>query len=124
MYRLDKFILDGVRYLVWSSAAENLPEAAGVACLLSDREGVGADRLVVLAAGHPWGICCFGADGEACAVEPSDRRVAGFVCAREAKGRGVALTEADASLEYSEVRLTEAFFRRLMKSGCAVTVAG
>lgn len=124
MYRLDKFILDGVRYLVWSSAADKLPEPLGVACLLSDREGVGADRLVVPAAGHPWGICCFGADGEACAVEASDRRVAALVGAQEAKGRGVAMTEADASLEYSEVRLTEAFFRRLMKSGCAVTIAG
>ena len=124
MYRLDKFILDEVRYLVWASAADKLPEAAGVACLLSDREGVGADRLVVLAVERPWGICCFGADGEARAVEASDRRVAGIVGAREEKGRGSAMTEAGASFEYSEVRLTEAFFRRLMKSGCAMTIAG
>lgn len=124
MYRLDKFILHNVRYLVWLGSAAEMPVGEGVALLLSGKEGVGADRLVVTAPGHPWGIRCFGANGEACAVDVSARYVAALATERVGDGAGYAIAGAGAPLEYSEVRLTEAFFHRLMKHGCTANIAG
>lgn len=124
MYRLDKFIFHEVRYLVWRGLAAEILEAEGVALLLSGQEGVGADRLVVLEPGYSWGIRCFGADGAVCAVDVLDRYVAGLASDRNGEGVGSHDAGAGAPLEYSEVRLTEAFFRRLMKRSCAAKIAG
>ena len=118
VYRLDKFIIHGVRYLVWPGSAAKVPAAEGVVLLLSGREGVGADRLVVMVPGYPGGVCCFGTDGALCAVEASDRYVATL-----ANGRRDEVLD-DTSFEYSEVRLTEAFFHRLMKHGRMAKIAG
>ena len=118
VYRLDKFIIHGVRYLVWPESAAKVPAAEGVVLLLSGREGVGADRLVVMAPGYPGGVRCFGTDGAVCAVEASDRYVAAL-----ANGRCDEVLD-DTSFAYSEVRLTEAFFHRLMKHGRMAKIAG
>lgn len=113
MHRLDQVIIHGVRYLVWDGAEAALPKAEGVALLLSGREGVGADRLVVKAQGHPWAVRAFGADGAARAVEAADRDAAALAARRTQAAEGTAVPE-DTTFAYSEVRLTEAFFHRLM----------
>lgn len=113
MHRLDQVIVHEMRYLVWDGAEAALPKAEGVALLLSGREGVGADRLVVAVPGHPWAVRVFGADGAARAVEAADRDAAALAAWRTQAAKGTAVPE-DMPFAYSEVRLTEAFFQRLM----------
>ena len=115
MYRLDECIIHDVRYLIWDGATAALPGAEGIARLINGREGVGADRLVVTVPGRPWVVRAFGVDGAACAVEAADLAAAALARARRGEAaEGMAVPEG-MIFSYREVRLTEAFFRRLMR---------
>ena len=129
MHLLDKFTIGRVRYLVWNTA-EQIPDTAGIALLLSGRYGVGADRLIVLAPGGAQATRCFGADGTPQPVDALARQAAALTLVHAGKAMAAAVFWNDGgessqlAIEYSEVRLTDSFFRRLTASRRRMKIAG
>ena len=129
MQLLDKFTINRVRYLVWNTA-EQIPDTAGIALLLSGRYGVGADRLIVLAPGGAQATRCFGADGTPRPLDALARRAAALTLVHAGKAMAAAVFWNDGgessqlAIEYSEVRLTDSFFRRLTASRRRMKIAG
>ena len=115
MRLLDKFTIGRVRCLVWNTA-EQIPDTAGIALLLSGRYGVGADRLIVIAPGEAQATRCFGADGTPRPGDALARRAAALW-----RDGG---ESSQLAIEYSEVRLTDSFFRRLSASRRRMKIAG
>ena len=129
MRLLDKFTIGRVRCLVWNTA-EQIPDTAGIALLLSGRYGVGADRLIVLAPGGAQATRCFGADGTPRPVDALARRAAALTLVRTGQAMAAAALWRDdgessqTAIEYSEVRLTDSFFLRLTASRRRMKIAG
>ena len=129
MQLLDKFTINRVRYLVWNTA-EQIPDAAGIALLLSGRYGVVADRLIVIAPGEAQATRCFGADGTPRSMDALARQAAALTLIHTGQAMAAAVFWNDGgessqlAIEYSEVRLTDSFFRRLTASRRRMKIAG
>ena len=129
MRLLDKFMIGRVRCLVWNTA-EQIPDTASIALLLSGRYGVGADRLIVLAPGGAQATRCFGADGTPRPVDALARQAAALALVHTGQAMAAAALwrsgggSSQTVIEYSEVRLTDSFFLRLTASRRRMKIAG
>ena len=117
MRELEKITLDGVRYIVWDELRGISPEKKGIALLLSARNGVGADMLLVLPKKRPLAVRAYEKDGFEVAVDNNARRAAAFVLEKLT----MLTTEAEAktygtAMDRVEVRLTDSFCARLFPS--------
>lgn len=134
MYLLDKFTMDKRCYLVWHMAGDELPTQEKIAVLLSGRWGVGADCLVVVAPDSA-AVLCFGGDGQPQRADALAFRVAELSLSRAGHVMGGALRAGKLEgvdgpaahgerASYCEVRLTEAFFAKLMAGRREEKIAG
>ncbi len=118
MYPIEKITVHGVRYIVWDEAVGQSPRGGGVSLLLSAREGVGGDILVVLPARRPRALLAFAPDGRPLPVDAALMRAAAL--AGRASNDGARLRLPDRV----EVRLTDAFARRLLRAAVRARRAG
>ncbi len=111
MLVIDKFVIDGVRYMVWNDTF-TMPTRDGIAMLLSSRDGVGADYIL---SGEGADVRCCDATGAAVEADSTARVIAAHVesCASVMPG-----------IEHIEVRLTDGYASRIMNAGASVRVAG
>ena len=117
MRELKKITLDGVRYIVWDELRGISPQKSGIMLLLSDRNGVGADILLVLPKNRPLAVRAYGKDGYEVAVDEGARLVASFVLEKMTMlTSGTEAAEFEAALDSVEVRLTDSFRARLFPS--------
>ena len=117
MRELEKITLDGVRYIVWDELRGISPQKSGISLLLSDRNGVGADVLLVLPENRPLAVRAYGKEGSEVAVDAGARRVASFVLEKLTMlTSGTEAAEFEAALDSVEVRLTDSFRARLFPS--------
>ena len=114
---LEKITLDGVRYIVWDELRGSSPKKSGTALLLSDRNGVGADVLVVLPKNRPLVIRAYGKDGSEVAVDDSARRAASLVIEKLTMlTSGAEYARYETEMDRVEVRLTDSFCAQLFRS--------
>lgn len=117
MRELEKITLDGVRYIVWDELRGISPQKSGISLLLSDRNGVGADVLLVLPENRPLAVRAYGKDGSEVAVDDGARRAASFVLEKLTMlTSGTEAAAFEATLDRVEVRLTDSFCTRLFPS--------
>ena len=117
MRELVKITLDGVRYIIWDEQRGISPEKSGIALLLSARNGVGADMLLVLPKDRPLAVRAYAKDGSEIAVDNSARRVAALVLEKKTMlTSGAEAAKFEATLDCIEVRLTDSFCTRLFPS--------
>ncbi len=124
MRELEKITMNGVRYIVWDETQGVCPQKNGVALLLSARDGVGADALLVLPKNRPLAVRAYGKDGSAIDVNQSARRVASLAIenlALLAAGKKIAVEE---TVYRIEVRLTDCFCHRLFAADKTARIAG
>ena len=92
--------------------------------LLSDRNGVGADILLVLPKNRPLAVRAYGKDGSEVAVDEGARLVASFVLEKMTMLTcGTEAAEFEAALDSVEVRLTDSFRARLFPSENSARIA-
>ena len=114
MRELEKITINGVRYLIWNEALGSRPDASGMQLLLSARDGVGADILLVLPKNHPLAVCAYANDGHKISVgEEARRAVSIFLQKSTAPLSKAQIFPAKTSVDYIEVRLTDSFCARL-----------
>ena len=118
MRELEKITLDGVRYIVWDELQGESPRKNGVALLLSTRNGVGADTLLVLPKNRPLALRAYANDGSEIAVDNGARRAASIALENLAP---LANKEA---IDRVEVRLTDSFCARLFAADKTARIAG
>ena len=124
MRGLEKITLEGVRYIVWDELQGISPQKNGIAILLSDRNGVGADVLLVLPKNRPLAVRAYGKDGSEMVVDEGARRAASVVLEKLTMLRSSAEAATfDATLDRVEVRLTDSFCARLFPSENRVRIA-
>ena len=124
MRGLEKITLEGVRYIVWDELQGISPQKNGIAILLSDRNGVGADVLLVLPKNRPLAVRAYGKDGSEMVVDEGARRAASIVLEKLTMLRSSAEAATfDATLDRVEVRLTDSFCARLFPSENRVRIA-
>ena len=124
MRELEKITLEGVRYIVWDELRGASPEKNGIALLLSDRNGVGADVFLVLPKNRPLVVRAYAKDGSAIAVDDGVRRAAAFVLEKlTILKSGAEAVNAEVALDRVEVRLTDTFFARLFPSETSARIA-
>ena len=124
MRELGKITLDGVRYIVWDEMRGSSPKKSGIALLLSDRNGVGADVLLVLPKNRPLAVRAYGKDGSEVAVDDSACRAASLVLEKLTLLTSGAEAEMfEAALDRVEVRLTDSFCARLFPSESRTRIA-
>ena len=124
MRELKKITLDGVRYIVWDELRGISPQKSGMTLLLSDRNGVGADILLVLPKNRPLAVRAYGKDGSEVAVDEGARLVASFVLEKMTMlMSGTEAAEFEATLDCVEVRLTDSFNARLFPSESRTRIA-
>lgn len=124
MRQLKKITLDGVRYIVWDELRGISPQKSGMTLLLSDRNGVGADILLVLPKNRPLAVRAYGKDGSEVAVDEGARLVASFVLEKMTMLTcGTEAAEFEAALDSVEVRLTDSFRARLFPSENSARIA-
>ena len=124
MRELKKITLDGVRYIVWDELRGISPQKSGMTLLLSDRNGVGADILLVLPKKRPLAVRAYGKDGYEVAVDEGARLVASFVLEKMTMlTSGTEAAEFEAALDSVEVRLTDSFRARLFPSENSARIA-
>ncbi len=117
MRELVKITLDGVRYIVWDELRGASPEKSGMKLLLSDRNGVGADVLLVLPQGRPLAVRSYAKDGSETVVDECARRAASIVIEKLTMlTSGAADLTFEVSPDCVEVRLTDSFCARLFPS--------
>ena len=117
MRELEKITLDGVRYIVWDELRGTSPEKSGISLLLSARNGVGADVLLVLPKDRPLAVRAYAHDGSEVVVDNNARRVAAFVLERlTLLTSGMEAATFEATPDRVEVRLTDSFCARLFPS--------
>ena len=117
MRELKKITLDGVRYIVWDELRGISPQKSGMTLLLSNRNGVGADILLVLPKNRPLAVRAYEKDGSEVAVDEGARLVASFVLEKMTMlTSGTEAAEFEAALDSVEVRLTDSFRARLFPS--------
>ena len=124
MRELEKITVNGVRYIVWDETRGISPQKNGITLLLSARDGIGADALLVLPVNRPLAIRAYGKDGGEITADQSARRAASLAI------RNLALLAAgkeivtDETVDRVEVRLTECFCARLFAADKAARIAG
>ena len=124
MRGLEKITLDGVRYIVWDELRGISPEKSGITLLLSDRNGVGADVLLVLPKNRPLAVRAYGKDGSEVVVDEGARLAVSIVLGKLTMLRsGAEAATFDATLDRVEVRLTDSFCARLFPSENRVRIA-
>ena len=124
MRELKKITLDGVRYIVWDELRGISPQKSGMTLLLSDRNGVGADILLVLPKNRPLAVRAYGKDGSEVAVDEGARLVASFVLEKMTMlTSGTEAAAFEATLDCVEVRLTDSFSARLFPSESRTRIA-
>lgn len=124
MRELEKITMDGVRYIVWDEARGICPQKNGIALLLSARDGVGADALLVLPKNRPLAFRAYAKNGTAIAVDKNARRAASLALenlALLAAGKKISSEEA---VDRVEVRLTDFYCSRLFEADKEARIAG
>lgn len=124
MRELEKITVEGVRYLVWDEALGISPRQSGIALLLSDSDGVGADALLVLPKHRPLALRAYGKDGGLMEVDENAHRAASLAMetfAMLAAGENIV---ADGGIDRAEVRLTDSFCTRLFSTEKRARIAG
>lgn len=125
MRELAKITIDGVRYIVWDELRGKRPGRAGIALLLSMRDGVGADALLVVPENKPLALRAYDSDGNEIPVGSAARRAASLALgSRGALGPKVQSGVADERIERVEVRLTDYFCARLFDAESRSRMAG
>ena len=114
MRELEKISISGVRYMIWDESRGICPDASGIKLLLSARDGVGADILLVLPKNRPLAVCAYANDGHKISVGEEALRAVSISLKRST----VPISEThlfpiENSVDYVEVRLTDSFFARL-----------
>lgn len=124
MRELEKITLDGVRYIVWDELRGASPRKSGMTLLLSDRNGVGADVLLVLPKDRPLAIRAYAKDGSETVVDDGARRVASIVLEKLTMlTSGIKELAFEVALDRVEVRLTDSFYTRLFSTENRARVA-
>ena len=124
MRELEKITLDGVRYIVWDELRGASPRKSGMTLLLSDRNGVGADVLLVLPKDRPLAIRAYAKDGSETVVDDGARRVASIVLEKLTMlTSGIEELAFEVALDRVEVRLTDSFYTRLFSTENRARVA-
>ena len=121
MRRLEKIVLEGIHYIVWDETQGTSPREKGAALLLSHKDGVGGDVLLVLPKERPLALRAYAKDGREVDADDAARRAALL-----ALGRAIA-AEADASGKtagFVEIRLTDSFCARLFPAEQPSRIAG
>jgi len=134
MRQLEKYVISGVRYIVWDEMAGEMPEAAGCMRLMNSCDGVGADLLVVIDARNPKAVRVFDAKGAEVEADDAARYCAALCFGRQGQAmqaaalinsmdRDTRLQLTETEHDYCEVRLTDCFIKGLLgKAVCAASV--
>ena len=125
MRELEKITLNGVRYIVWDELRGTCPQADGIALLLSARNGVGADALLVIPENRPLAVRAYAKDGHEIDVDENARSAASLALEKLTMlSAGAKNSESASAVDRIEVRLTDAFCRRLFHDGKSARIAG
>ena len=134
MRQLEKYVISGIRYIVWDEMAGEMPETMGCMRLMNSSEGIGANRLVVIDARSAKNVRVFDAKGHETALDDASRYAAALCFGRQGQAMQAAALinsmERDARVsltgtepEHYEVHLTNFFLKGLLgKSLCASSV--
>ena len=124
MRELEEITLDGVRYIVWDEMRGVCPQKSGIALLLSARDGIGADALLVLPKNRPLAVRTYGKNGAAISVDQRALRVASLAIENLALLAAGKEISADETVDRVEVRLTDCFCARLFSADKSARIAG
>ena len=124
MRKLEKITLNGVRYIIWDELRGTCPQADGIALLLSARNGVGADALLVIPQDRPLAIRAYAKDGHEISVDENARSAASLALENLTMLSAGAQNGESACTDRIEVRLTDDFCRRLFHTGQSARIAG
>lgn len=123
MRELEKITLNGVRYIVWDELRGTCPQAEGIALLLSSRNGVGADALLVIPHHRPLAIHAYAKDGHEIDVDENARNAASLAL-EDLTMLSAGGKNGERTVDRIEVRLTDSFCRRLFHTGKSARIAG
>ena len=123
MRELEKITLNGVRYIVWDELRGTGPQAEGIALLLSSRNGVGADALLVIPHHRPLAIRAYAKDGHEIDVDENARNAASLAL-EDLTMLSAGGKNGERTVGRIEVRLTDSFCRRLFHTGKSARIAG
>lgn len=123
MRELEKITLNGVRYIVWDELRGTCPQAEGIALLLSSRNGVGADALLVIPQHRPLAIRAYAKDGHEIDVDENARNAASRAL-EDLTMLSAGTKNGERTVDRIEVRLTDSFCRRLFHTGKGARIAG
>ena len=123
MRELGKITLNGVRYIVWDELRGTCPQAEGIALLLSSRNGVGADALLVIPHHRPLAIRAYAKDGHEIDVDENARNAASLAL-EDLTMLSAGGKNGERTVDRIEVRLTDSFCRRLFHTGKSARIAG
>ncbi len=123
MRELEKITLNGVRYIVWDELRGTCPQAEGIALLLSSRNGVGADALLVIPHHRPLAIRAYAKDGHEIDVDENARNAASLAL-EDLTMLSAGGKNGERTVDRIEVRLTDSFCRRLFHTGKSARIAG
>lgn len=123
MRELEKITLNGVRYIVWDELRGTCPQAEGIALLLSSRNGVGANALLVIPHHRPLAIRAYAKDGHEIDVDENARNAASLAL-EDLTMLSAGGKNGERTVDRIEVRLTDSFCRRLFHTGKSARIAG
>ncbi len=123
MRELEKITLNGVRYIVWDELRGTCPQAEGITLLLSSRNGVGADALLVIPHHRPLAIRAYAKDGHEIDVDENARNAASLAL-EDLTMLSAGGKNGERTVDRIEVRLTDSFCRRLFHTGKSARIAG
>lgn len=121
MRELEKIMVNGVRYIIWDEMLGICPQADGIALLLSARDGIGADVLLVIPQDRPLAIRSYAKDGHEIAVDENARNAASLSFENMTM---LNRNEETYAVDRIEVRLTDSFCHRLFPSEKRACIAG
>lgn len=126
MRKIEKITINGIRYIIWDETRGGCPNASGIRLLLSARDGVGADILLVLPNNHALGVCAFANDGHETSVSLDAHRAVSISLEKSAAPISeTKFFHCKNPVDYVEVRLTDSFCTRLFEtSGRKSRLAG
>ncbi len=125
MRELEKIVLEGVRYIIWDERHGKSPLKSGMALLLSDRDGIGADVLIVLPKNRPLSFSAYNKNGQTIDMDNNARRAVSLTLQKtEALSVGTQIAAEGENIDRIEVRLTDSFCGRLFNSEKKSRIAG
>lgn len=134
MRQLEKYVISGVRYIVWDEMAGEMPETAGCMRLMDAGDGIGGDRLVVIDGRNAKDVRVFDAKGRETVLDDVARYAAALCFGKQGQAmqaasllnameRSSRVSLAETEPEHCEVRLTECFCRGILgKTLCSASV--